>query len=277
MDEQTNVTPQQQEAPPITPQVIKKAHRTATRSPLLFPVYGFGEALRIAEKVETAGGGKLEEHTLAIALGMSVKSSGFSLRTLTAKQFKLLQKSGSMLETTQLAKAIIKPINEEEKIHAMKESFLSIPLFNAVATRFKGQPFPQSEVFRNILERELRIPHERVMAAERVLLDSAREAKVMATSGTNTYLNVDTTQTKATSKPVEGIQAETGIENEEQTTPQNRMPEREIPKRSANDLLTVSPIDLAEFNGDEFDEVWTAIGKIVKNRGKRMLEQEDKK
>jgi hypothetical protein len=252
------------------------------RSPLLFPVYSFGEALRIAEKVEKTGGGRLNEDTLAIALSVSVKSSGFLLRALTARQFKLLQKSGQILETTSLAKAILKPVNEEEKLHAIRESFLSIPLFNAVASRFKGQNLPQSEVLRNILERELRIPHDRVSAAERVLMDSAREAKVLVTSGNNTYLAPD--MVPQVSPQIESVKTgedlrETGkqIKDGGDYHAIDNGKESHVLSSSSGELLTISAVDLAEFEQTEFDQIWGAIGKIVKKRGQRLLDQEKNK
>ncbi len=251
--------------------------RTAVRSPLLFPAYDFGEACRIAEKVETAGAGKLEESTLAIALNMSVKSSGFLLRALTGRQFKLIQKRGALLETTSLAKAIFKPVNNEEKHHAMRESFLSIPLFNAIAARFKGQPLPVGEVFRNILERELRIPHSRVAAAERVFLDSSREAEILTTSGNKTYFapSMDTTIPPVSEKepPIDEGNGERDEGREDEGSSSSKG--HNIPPSSGG-LLTISALDLAEFEPKEFDEVWSAIGKIVMKRGKRQLEQENK-
>jgi hypothetical protein len=260
----------------------QKEKRTAVRSPLLFPAYSFGEALRIAEKVEQTGGGKLNEDTLAIALSLSVKSSGFLLRALTARQFKLLQKSGQTLETTSLAKEILKPVSEEEKLHAIRESFLSIPLFNAVASRFKGQNLPQGEVLRNILERELRIPHDRVSAAERVLMDSAREAKVLVTSGNNTYIapgmvpqiapQTESVKTgedlRENGKQIKDGRGYHAIDNGKGS---------HVLSSSSGELLTISAVDLAEFEQTEFDQIWGAIGKIVKKRGQRLLEQEKNK
>jgi hypothetical protein len=263
----------------------QKEKRTAVRSPLLFPVYSFGEALRIAGKVEQAGGGKLNEDTLAVALSMSVKSSGFLLRSLTARQFKLLQRSGKTLETTPLAKAILKPVNDEEKLHAIRESFLSIPLFNAVASRFKGQNLPQGEVLRNILERELRIPHDRVAAAERVLMDSAREAKLLVPSGSNTYLAPDMPP-QMTAPQAEPIRTEDDLRGmvgrqdkngSDSRTLVDKAKESRVLSSSSGDLLTISAVDLAEFKDPEFDEIWGAIGKIVKKRGQRLLEQEKNK
>lgn len=257
----------------------EKVKRTAVRSPLLFPVYSFGEALRIAEKVEQTGGGRLNEDTLAIALSMSVKSSGFLLRSLTARQFKLLQKSGQTLETTSLAKAILKPVNDEEKLQAIRESFLSIPLFNAVASRFKGQNLPQGQVLRNILERELRIPHDRVSAAERVLMDSAREAKVLVTSGNNTYLAPEMATQTSPIKVGEDLHETTGkqIKDEGDDHAIDNTKQSRVISSSSGDLLTISAVDLAEFEDTEFDEIWGAIGKIVKKRGQRLLEKEKNK
>jgi hypothetical protein len=277
-NEQLN-TPENQTTVNEKQPVEKKKKRTAVRSPLLFPAYDFGEACRIAEKVETTGAGKLEEATLAIALNMSVKSSGFLLRSLTARQFKLLQKNGPVLETTKLAKSIFKPISNEEKINAMRESFLSIPLFNTIATRFKGQPIPQGDVFRNILERELRIPQSRIVSAERVFLDSAREAQVLTTSGSKTYLtaSVDTGLITPEEERIhsEEIGYEGNVEEQRQHEYMSSARGRNI-SSSSGDLLTISAMDLAEFDPKEFNEIWGAIGKIVVKRGKRLLEQENK-
>lgn len=256
----------------------QKERRTAVRSPLLFPVYSFGEALRIAEKVEQTGGGKLNEDTLAIAVSMSVKSSGFLLRSLTARQFKLLQKSGKTLETTSLAKAILKPVNEDEKLNAIRESFLSIPLFNAVASRFKGQNLPKGEVLRNILERELRIPHDRVAAAERVLMDSARETNLLVTSGNNTYLAPEMVPQVGAIKTGEELRGTSTKQDKGEIDYDAKGNIREPrPSSTSGELLTISAVDLAELEETEFDEIWGAIGKIVKKRGQRLLEQEKNK
>jgi hypothetical protein len=204
-----------------------KPSRTAKRSPYLFPAYDFGFARQIAERVERDGAGTLSEETLAIALNLSVKSSGFQLKTLTARQFGLLEKQGNILTTTDLAKAIFKPTSEAEKANALAQSFMKIPLFREVANRFKGRPLPPSQDFRNFIERELGIDSKRVADAERVLKDSARETGVIVTSGSNSYLSTESAAVKESPKPAghtgeedsSGSKKPNGSTNEYQNAP----------------------------------------------------------
>lgn len=167
-----------------------KDKKARQRSPFLFPAYNFTIALDIARRVEEKGAGTLAEDTLAVDMGLSVTSSGFRLKCLTARQFGLLSKQGEILSTTPIAKSILKPTNDQDAINGYRQAFLNIPLFRAVADRYKGQPLPVGQTFRNILERDLRIEVGRVQAAERILLDSARDAQVLVSNGDKVYLSV---------------------------------------------------------------------------------------
>ena len=109
------------------------------------PPYGFTTALDIARRVEESGGGSLTEETLAINLGLSAKSSGFRLKSLAARQFQLISKQGDTLFTTPVAKAIFKPTSGDDAQRGFREAFLSIPLFQAVAERYRGQRLPDSQ------------------------------------------------------------------------------------------------------------------------------------
>ena len=165
----------------------RKARR---RSVYLFPAYGFTMALDIARQVEESGGGTLTEETLAVNLGLSKNSSGFRLKCLAARQFNLLNKQGATVSTTSIAKAILKPTSNEDALRGYRQSFLSIPLFQAVAERYRGQRLPDSQTLRNVLEREFMVEHKRVQQAERLLLDSARDTYLLKHRGDGTYLTI---------------------------------------------------------------------------------------
>ena len=245
-----------------------KPSKKRVRSPYLFPAYDFGLAQQIAERVERDGAGSLSEETLAIALHLSIRSSGFQLKTLTARQFGLLTKQGQVLSTTPRAKAIFKPINETEKKNAMTESFLAIPLFREVATRFKGQPLPQTQDFRNILERELKIDSKRVSDAERVLMDSARETGVLVTSGNNTYLSTEhvAVEKPAGQPPMEETPSSQTIPPAV-TTPSSVLSEKTLPVIGEEDLL--------ELNDEQFKQFWSTFGEILRSRAKRSKTQKE--
>lgn len=241
----------------------KEPSKKRMRSPYLFPAYDFGMARRIAERVEKDGAGSLSEETLAIALHLSAKSSGYQLKTLTARQFGLLTKQGQTLSTTPMAKAIFKPTTEGEKAKALIDSFLAIPLFREVATRFKGQPLPQGQAFRNILEREFQIDSKRVSDAERVLMDSAREAGVLVASGNNTYLS---TARVAIEEPIAQAPEEQAPPLG-QTLPIATLGEKILPIIEEEDLL--------ELDDEQFKQFWGAFGEILRARAKRGKVEKD--
>ena len=249
----------------------KQDKKSRHRSVYLFPAYGFGTALDIARRVEDGGGGSLSEETLAINMGLSVKSSGFRLKALASRQFQLLTKQADVLTTTPTAKAILKPTNDLDAMNGYRQAFMAVPLFRAIAERFKGQPLPQGQTMRNVLEREFQVEHGRVQQAERILLDSARDAQVLTTSGDKTYLSISgqppavqgvVVQHPPVSPPVEGAWHE---------EPPFEGSHREVESRP--NTLTFSLDEIGQLDDADFDSVWSAMGTLVKARRNRQQRQ----
>ncbi|MCX5999653.1 MAG: hypothetical protein NTU41_08725, partial [Chloroflexi bacterium] len=242
-----------------------KIRKTRIRSLYLFPMYDFNMAKSIAEIIERDGAGTLSEETLAMTLSLSARSSGFQMKTLTGRQFGLLTKQADVLLTTPLAKMILKPTSEEEKRRALVEAFLKIPLFQAVAMRFKGQPLPAKETLRHILEREFQVTSNRVNDAQRVLLDSARDTGVLIEKGNAVYLS-----TLATPKPSAVAQEPdtplpAAAEQPTKGTTHSATTVQQIP----GNLPPISEEDLLGLNEDEFQKYWSLFGKMVRVRAKR--------
>lgn len=251
--------------------------RTRQRSAYLFPAYDFSTALDIAQRVEENGNGSLSEETLAVNMGLSAKSSGFKLKTLTARQFQLLTKQGETLITTPTAKAILKPTSEDDALNGYRQSFMAIPLFRAVAERFKGQFLPDSPTMRNVLEREFQVDHERVQHAERTLLDSARDAHVTTQNGDKKYLTVSgqvpAVQGTVIQNPQFYVVDQPPFDSQEGDfkAPPVEPPHREI--GSAPNTLTFSLDEIGQLGDDDFDTVWAAMGTLVKARRSRQQQQ----
>ena len=252
----------------------ERARKKPVRSEHLFPLYDLGTALRLTERVEKDGGGSLTEETLAIALGMSAKSSSFRLRGLTARQFGLLTKQGPNLVTTPLGESILKPTSQEERAAALAAAFLSMPLFRAVAERFGSAPLPQGTALRNILEREMRVEPDRVTDAERVLLDSAREAGVLQGNGDNRYLEFATTSDGQAAPHTAPEQPASQPPASGSTRQGASLPASGDGSPFGRGMLQISEADLADFGDQEFSEIWNSLGKIVRARGRRIRTQE---
>lgn len=238
------------------------------RSVYLFPAYGFTTALDIARRVEESGGGTLTEETLAVNMGLSVKSSGFRLKSLAARQFQLISKQGETLTTTPVAKAIFKPTSNEDALRGYRQSFLSIPLFQAVSERYRGQRLPDSQTMRNVLEREFHVEHSRVQQAERMLLDSARDAHLLKHRGDGTYLVVSDSTNGALDEP-----GELAYGSVEPYIPpvsgNNHSGAHAVSAPVPINTIAFTLDEIGQLGEDDFERVWRAIGILVRSRSSR--------
>lgn len=251
----------------------RKARR---RSVYLFPAYGFNMALDIARQVEESGGGTLTEETLAVNLGLSKSSSGFRLKCLAARQFNLLNKQGATVSTTSIAKAILKPTSNEDALRGYRQSFLSIPLFQAVAERYRGQRLPDSQTLRNVLEREFMVEHKRVQQAERLLLDSARDTYLLKHRGDGTYLSISDSPAGPLDEPGLPIDSDTATMTQGEPFTQATLPDVALrsPQPRADSIpptntITFSLDEIGQLREDDFEAVWQAFGILVKARAAR--------
>jgi hypothetical protein len=245
---------------------VAPARKARQRSVFLFPAYGFTTALDIARRVEESGGGTLTEETLAVNMGLSVKSSGFRLKSLAARQFQLISKQSDTLTTTPVAKAIFKPTSAEDAQRGYRQSFLSIPLFQAVAERYRGQRLPDSQTLRNVLEREFHVEHSRVQQAERMLLDSARDAHLLTHRGDGTYLVL----AEGAAGALEEI-GDLGPGAIDGTSPNlagtyGSISPQSSPATSTN-TIAFTLDEIGRLEEDDFERVWRAIGILVRSRG----------
>ena len=245
--------------------------KTRQRSVYLFPAYGFTTALDIARRVEESGGGSLTEETLALNLGLSAKSSGFRLKSLAARQFQLISKQGDTLITTPVAKAIFKPTSGDDAQRGYREAFLSIPLFQAVAERYRGQRLPDSQTLRNVLEREFYVEHARVQQAERMLLDSARDAHLLKHTSDGTYLVVS----EGGSGTIDE-QGASGIGTFDPAAPRNGSHHQSGAALSAAmvpaNTLTFTIEEIGDLESEEFETVWQALGILIRARRRRKVD-----
>ena len=244
--------------------------RVRRRSVYKFPSYDFDTAFAIAREVEESGGGTLTDETLAVNLGLSKSSSGFRLKCLAARHFGLLDKEGASLTTTAVAKAIMKPTSDDDALRGYQHSFLSVPLFEAVAERYTGQRLPDSQTLRNVLEREFQVEPKRVQQAERLLLDSARATQLLKHEADGTYLVISPRpqDSEDDSWPRTDNEWRLNVASPPRVDSADR-PVRAAPPNGSANVLSFSLDEIGQLSEEDFEPVWQAIGILVRARGTR--------
>ena len=273
-DRRETPTPAAAAPEPGAPAAAGPPRKARQRSAYLFPSYGFSVALDIARRVEESGGGTLSEETLAVNLGLSKSSSGFRLRCLAARHFNLLAKQGATVTTTAIAKSILKPTGDDDALRGYRQSFLSIPLFCAVAERYQGQRLPDSQTLRNVLEREFLVEHNRVQQAERLLLESARDTYLLKQRGDGPFLDISGAapglmEQSKLPPPQDGADAYEFLPPPVMPGAIAALPAPNPEPPAQSNVITFSLDEIGQLSAEDFETVWRAIGILVRSRNSR--------
>jgi predicted nucleotide-binding protein len=142
-----------------------RPEKTAERGKIKsdFPKHTLEEALRVAQALENANGGKpLPPIETATALGISPGSS--DLRVILSSSIKYGLTSGSYnqerVSLEELGRQIVEPKSPEEKHRAIVTAALQPPTFRAIYDYYKGKKLPEPTFFQNTVIREFGVPRE---------------------------------------------------------------------------------------------------------------------
>jgi hypothetical protein len=127
---------------------------------------------------------------------------------------------------------------------------------------------PQGPALRNILELEFKIRANRINDAERVLIDSARDTGVLIDAGDNIYLYTEQA-TQATTTTLEDKN-----DTNQVLTP-SPLSNTTLPSSSSTMLTINLEEHLAPFDDEEFWQIWSALGKIVRLKSNKQQKEED--
>lgn len=148
------------------------------RSPL-YPIFSINESVAFVHEIVKIGGKKVSVETVASVIGMSVKTNSFKSKISTAKQFGLIRGSGGAVEPTDLAKKIVYAVDDGETKIALKESFLSAPLYRKIAERYENQAVPAADKLGNILLLEYGVTKNAKDIAARKFIESAEQIGIL--------------------------------------------------------------------------------------------------
>ena len=140
-----------------------------------------------------------------------------------------------------------------------------------MSERYRGQRLPDSQTLRNVLEREFQVEHSRVQQAERMLLDSARDAHLLKHRGDGTYLVVSDAQGDEPGEFAPGV-----ADGAVAATPGGSRFSPSQPAAPAPvNTISFSLEEIGGLSADDFEIVWRAIGILVRARSNRQTTLDD--
>jgi hypothetical protein len=115
--------------------------RVQTRSEIAFPYVNLEEAMGIARVIFDAGAVPLSRDQIAAILNISPGSGNFGLKLAAARMFGLTENIDGRHHLTDLGARIVSNDDGEVRI-AKRDAFLTVPLYQKVATEFRGKQLP---------------------------------------------------------------------------------------------------------------------------------------
>ncbi|MBS3164196.1 hypothetical protein J4439_02085 [Candidatus Woesearchaeota archaeon] len=158
-----------------------------------YPHCGLGEALRVAEVVDHAGG-TAALGVVAERLKMAEKGGAFTHKVSGAVKFSLIERAGGSLRATPISREIFHPLAEREKLDGLQHAFESVSLFRTLLHRLQKKS-PDKAMIRSLLIREYAVGHA---MAERVASYFAEGVKEVGLLDSNGLI--------ASREPLEGVQ-----------------------------------------------------------------------
>lgn len=163
-----------------------------------FPKHTLGQALRLADAIETANGGQPFPPTdLAIALGISPGSSDF--RVLLSSSLKYGLTTGSYksdyIQLESLGRNIVEPTSEASRSSALVEAALTPPTFRSIYGYFKGKKIPESKFFENTVVREFGVPREHAPRCVEIFGKTMEFVGLVRVASTGRWLSTTPSQT----------------------------------------------------------------------------------
>jgi len=164
---------------PADPKPNDRAERQV--SSIDFPYTSLDDGIAVAKAVHKLGGNTCRLDSLAAELGHdTVKSGGFRQRLSTAHTFGFTSLSQGIVTLSDLAARILDP--EQEKA-ARVESFLKVPLYNAIYEQFKNGTLPPAQGLESAMVSLGVVPKQKTKARQ-AFQKSAKEAGFFAYGAT---------------------------------------------------------------------------------------------
>src|SRR5258708_5905230 len=127
------------ETEPVSTDTQTNSDGKRERSTIAFPYQDLDSAIEIARAVHELTGSEGEMEQIAAHLGVSPKSSGFTIQIASAKVFGLVTGNQGTITLTRLG---IQICDQQQEKAARVDAFLAVPLYKAIYEKFRGASLP---------------------------------------------------------------------------------------------------------------------------------------
>lgn len=149
-----------------------------------YPGVPLDEAIEAARSIDERGASGLPAGALASALGYTnIRTQSFSARLSAARQFGLVELKSRGYALSDLARAILHPVDPGALPGLYRRALLSPPLYAELALRFSGRKVPEPSVLANLLYHHHHITASAKDAAAEAFVASARFAGALGPDG----------------------------------------------------------------------------------------------
>lgn len=157
---------------------------SATSRQAKYPRHSLERALRIPQAIlEQNAGRECSEKESAGFIGVAYNKGPYALEISSAIKFCLLERpSAGRIKLTDIARMILRPQNEGQKVKGLREAILKAPDISDVYEHYRGENIPDEQFFDNALTDKFEIPTDKIAEFKTIFMESLRYAQLIEES-----------------------------------------------------------------------------------------------
>lgn len=150
-----------------------------------FPRHSVGKAIRIAQAIlEQNAGHACSRDEAAKFLGLSTSKGPFSVEISSSIKYGFLdQPASGQLQPSALAKKILRPLAQMDKLDGYREAVMKAPDISEVYQHYRGENLPEDQFLKNTVVETYRVPAESFIEFKQVFLESLETAELLTHHG----------------------------------------------------------------------------------------------
>lgn len=146
-----------------------------------YPRHSLEKALRIPKAIlEQNAGKECTDEESAKYVGVKFNKGPYNLELVSAIKFGLLERpEAGKVSLTDIAKKILKPVEENEKVTGLRDAVMKAPVISDIYTHYRGENLPDSQFFDNALTEKFKIPSNKLSEFKGIFFDTLKTAELI--------------------------------------------------------------------------------------------------